>query len=259
MNPLGQPTYTVVTCHFGDTFWIEHMLKQIDALSGPEIVDVIVVDQSRLTSTFLQGLPRVSEVISFPLDEDQAAILGHDHPSSLNRALRQINFRTSHVLVMDSDCFPIDGSWISHLQNVTLASDPSYGSLSHPCLMCFPVSCAASLDFSQGISTIGIDTGRLVALQISQLGLPINWAKPTVANHGYRGHYYLEGSTYHHGSASFVSSSDPRLTRQVDARREQSYKKKIAAGNYHFSLLDLLGYKLAGLRRKITRVLKKAR
>jgi hypothetical protein len=99
------------------------MLKQIDALSDPEIVNVVLVDQSRQTSTFLQGLPRVSEVISFPLDEDPTSILGHDHPSSLNRALHQIDFRTSHVLVMDSDCFPINGSWLSHLQNVTLTSD----------------------------------------------------------------------------------------------------------------------------------------
>ena len=77
MNGMDKATYTVVTCHFGDRFWIQHMLSQIQINSGPEISEIIVVDQSRDSYVFLRNLAGVTEVLEFPVDETQAAILGH--------------------------------------------------------------------------------------------------------------------------------------------------------------------------------------
>lgn len=233
------------------------MLSQIQLNSGPEISEIIVVDQSRDSGVFLRNLAGVTEVLEFPVDEAQVTILGHDHPSSLNRALNSIEFKTSHVLVMDSDCFPKDSSWLKKIHNVTLASEPSYWSLSHPCFLCFPNNLAKSLDFSLGIEKIGIDTGRLVGLQISQHETEVQWTHPTSAFRGRRGHFYLDGSLYHHGSASFISASDARLTGQVNAKREARFKKKIAHGDFELSLGERFSYKLSGLQRKLRRLLKK--
>ena len=59
MNAVSPPSYTLVSCHFGDPFWITHMLKQVDALSDERIARVVLVDQSRESGALLATLPRV--------------------------------------------------------------------------------------------------------------------------------------------------------------------------------------------------------
>lgn len=227
--------FTLITCHFGDPFWITNTLNHVDEYSDARLAQVIIIDQDRTSAPWLSKLPRLSHVIDFPVDEDQIEILGHDHPASLNRALRSIEIRTSHILILDSDCFPIGPGWLNELSNVTMASDPHYRSLSHPCLMSFPAEARVFVDFAQGIREIGIDTGRLVALQLAQSGFPVTFTHPTPAFRGYRGHFYLDGAVYHHGSASFSQSSDERVKRQVNLERELIFKNHVQRGEFDFS------------------------
>jgi len=253
VGEASSATYTVVSCHFGDPFWITHTLNQIDALSDDRIASVVLVDQSRKSADYLTTLPRVGQVLTFPPDLDQISWMAHDHPASLNRAMAAIDFTTSHVLVLDSDCFPIDASWLDRLSNATMASDPFYGSLSHPCLMAFPAEVAPKLDFAEGIREIGIDTGRLVALQITKAGTPVTFTRPAVAFSGYRGHFYLDRSVYHHGSASFMAADDERLTRQVSPQREMRYRSYIEAGQFELPRREWLSLKWDGLKRRLAR------
>jgi len=251
VNAVNPPSYTLVSCHFGDPFWITHMLKQVDALSDERIARVVLVDQSRESGALLATLPRVSEVLAFPPDLDQIEMMAHDHPASLNRAMSAIDFSTSHVLVMDSDCFPVDASWLDRLSHATMASDPFYGSLSHPCLMAFPAELAPRVDFADGIREIGIDTGRLVGLQIAKTGTKVTFARPEVAFSGYRGHFYLDRSVYHHGSASFIAAEDERLTRQVSPQREMRYRSYIEAGQFELPRREWLSLKRDGAKRRL--------
>ena len=131
-----------------------------------------------------------------------------------------------------------------------MASDPFYGSLSHPCLMAFPIGLAPQLNFAEGIREVGIDTGRLVALQIAKSGTPVTFARPQVAFGGYRGHFYLDRSVYHHGSASFVSAVDQRLTRQVSLHREVRYRRYVAEGRFELPRREWFSLKLDGAKRR---------
>ena len=225
-------SYTVVTCHFGDPFWIRHSLSQLDRCSDGRVTDVVVVDQNRAGEPWLAGLPRVSRVLSFPVDQREVDLLGHDHPAALNRTLRSVEFSTSHVLVMDSDCFPIDPSWLDRLGNVTVAGDPQKLGLTHPCLMAFPVECAGRIDFAEGLHEVFIDTGRLVGLQLARAGAEVAFTAPRRAFRGLRGDFYLDGTVYHHGSASFISSPDGRVRRQVSEEAEEFYRRLVARGRY---------------------------
>lgn len=58
----------------------------------------------------------VDQVISFELDERNVAILGHDHPSSLNKALRGVAVSSLHVTILDSDCFPLQNTWLETVE-----------------------------------------------------------------------------------------------------------------------------------------------
>jgi hypothetical protein len=238
MTTSKQPTgvadrsYTVVTCHFGDPFWITHSLSQLDRCSDGRVASIVVVDQTRSSAAFLTRLPRVSRVLAFPVDQGEVDFLGHDHAASLNRALRSIEFSTSHVLVMDSDCFPIDASWLDRLGDVTVAGDPQKLGLSHPCLMAFPREFAGAIDCAEGLREVFIDTGRLVALQLARAGAAVAFTRPRRAFRGLRGDFYLDGAVYHHGSASFISSGDDRLRRQVSAEAEEFYRRLVVQGRH---------------------------
>ena len=232
---LGRRDYTIITCHFGDPFWVRHCLTQVDRLSDDRIAGVIVVDQDRGSSAELARLPRVSSVVEFRVDEEQVEILGHDHPASLNRALAEVQLDTSHVIVLDSDCFPVDDRWLGLLQDITLAADPAKWGLTHPCLMAFPAAYARQVDFAEGLHEVGIDTGRLVGLQLARRGAEVSITRPEGAFRGKRGTFYLDRSIYHHGSSSFASSTDPRLNSVINPPMEALYRDCVTRGRFELS------------------------
>jgi len=235
-------TYTLVTCHYGDLFWVEHMLSQVAKFSTHEIVEIIIVDQSRSSQLELSELPGVTRVLTFEPNAEETESLGHDHPSSLNRALSEATFSTSHVLVMDSDCFPTGPQWLDVISQgglATVAQDPMKWGLSHPCFMRFPSEIAAELDFAEGVLEVGIDTGRLVGLQLARLGLGPNYLRPTPSFNGLKGDQYAGGVIYHHGSASFGSADDARLLAQFDRRNDQMFRRKILESKFQLSGLEM--------------------
>lgn len=252
VSPSGKQTITVVSCHFGDPFWISHMCRQLDRFSDERLEQIVLVDQSRNSREALVCLPRVSQVLSFPVDQEEMALVGHDHPASVNRALRSIDFTTSHVLVLDSDCFPIAPDWLDHLHDVSLASDPRHGDLSHPCFMLFPAGIASQLDFAEDMRSNHTDTGRHVGAQIARLGLEVRFNRPQVAFSGYRGHFMLNRRIYHHGSASFASSPDSRLNGQIDRTNEARLRELAESGNFELTRKDLMEFELQGARRRLT-------
>jgi hypothetical protein len=246
MRVLSPASYTLITCHYGDPFWIRHTLSRVGIWGDHRIRRVIVVDQSRESGSQLLSIGNVNDVVEFPLDLEQVAILGHDHPASLDRAMSSISFDTSHVIVLDSDCFPIDSTWLDRVEGTTLAADPHKWGLTHPCFMSFPTSRIPYVNFSAGLLEVGIDTGRLVGLQLAQSGEQVKISAALEAFSGVRGHYYLDGSVYHHGSASFISSANVKLRSQVDLRTEQFFRSKIVRDDFKLSAFDR--FRLAGNR-----------
>lgn len=244
---IAKRSYTVVTCHYGDPFWIEHMTTQVDSFSDDRVREVVVVDQDRGSRGSLGDLARVSRVVTFPVDEEEVRLLGHDHPASLNRVFRESSFQTTHVIILDSDCFPTRAGWLDQLADVTLARDPAKHGLSHPCLMVLPVEACVEIDFAEGLLDVGMDTGRLVGLQLARAGYEVTFSDPISAFRGRRGTFYLGGLVYHHGSASFVSSDDGRLRDVVNPGAEERYRRKIEAGEYDFTAAEFAGIRVREL------------
>lgn len=250
-------TFTVITFHFGDIFWVKNLVNKIRMMDEKSIETIIIVDQSRNSQSELAQIPGVSEVITFEENQKEIFKLGHDHPSALNGVVRLESITTTHVLIFDSDCFPVREDWfskISELGDVVLAQDPVKWGLSHPCFMKLPTKILSSLDFAEGALEIGIDTGRLIGLQISKFGLSPDLLIPQPAFNGFQGDLYLERSILHVGSSSFMFSKDARLTRQVDAFKKRLIQKKIKSGTYNFNYWERLFFPIIVLIAKVARI-----
>jgi len=244
-KPPG-PTYTVLTCHYGSLFWIEHLLERLRTLPDDRIVSVVVVDQSRSMADQLRALPGITEVLEFEPDPDQIAVEGHDHPASLDRALQSYPFQTSHVIVMDSDAFPVSADWLDRLDDVSLALVPGSASQTHPCLMVFPVASIPRVSFSEDYLERAIrrgapDTGRRVGKQLEAAGMAVTLLPAAPAFNGYRGSFYLDGSYYHHGHGSFFGGDHAQYRGFVSQASEELYRRRILKNRYTLSPLDIAG------------------
>ena len=173
------------------------------------------------------------------MDSQQIRSVGHDHGASLDKALKTTNFKTSHLLILDSDCFPTNDSWLNTLSNIELASDPSKHGLSHPCFMSIPCHLLSQINFSQGVNELGIDVGRLVGLQLSNIGLEVKLTVPVQTFRGLRGVQY-NNAIYHHGSASFLSSKEERIKKQVNKKVEIFFKRKIKNSDFTLNFFENL-------------------
>jgi len=246
LSPPTEPTYTVVSCHYGDLFWISHALTQVAALSGGRVREAVIVDQSRNAARELADLPLVSTVLTFEPDAAQIAVEGHDHPAALDRAVHETEFSTSHIIVMDSDAFPISSTWLDHLDDITLALVPGSQSHTHPCLMVFPVRVKHLVNFSEDYLERATrkgapDTGRRVGAQLAAAGEPVTLSQHQPAFNGYRGSFYLEGSYYHHGHGSFMAGDHAQYKGFVSQASEKLYRRRVLQGRFSLSPLDILG------------------
>ena len=257
MPTTKAPTYTVVSCHYGDLFWIQHMLTQVQALSEGAVTAAVIVDQSRNAATELRAMPLVSEVLTFEPDAAQIAVEGHDHPAALDRALQHGTFTTSHIIVMDSDAFPVSPSWISKLDDISLALVPGSKSQTHPCLMAFPTELRGTVNFSEdylerATRKAAPDTGRRVGKQLQATGRPVTLLEHTPAFNGYRGSFYLEGAYYHHGHGSFMAGDHDQYKGFVSQASEKLYRKRVLQQRFTLTPLDFAGLFIRYVWRRVT-------
>ena len=246
MTTPDKPTYTVVTCHYGDLFWVRYMLQQVEKLSGGAVVEAVIVDQSRSSREELLALPLVREVLTFEPDTAQIAVEGHDHPAALDRAVSGIDFRTSHIIVMDSDAFPVRSDWLDLVDDITLALVPGKTSQTHPCLMVFPVRLRHLVNFSEDYLERATrkgapDTGRRVGVQLQSSGEPVTLLEHTAAFNGYRGSFYLDGAYYHHGHGSFMAGDHDQYKGFVSQASEKLYRQRVVQGRFSLTPIDIAG------------------
>ena len=240
-----EATYTVVSCHYGDLFWVSHMLAEVKKHSGGRVTEAIIVDQSRDAGDALRALPLVREVLVFDPDKAQIAVEGHDHPAALDRAVQGSEFTTSHIIVMDSDAFPVGDGWIDKLDDKSLALVPGSTTNTHPCLMVFPVRLKHLVNFSDGYleraHRKGPDTGRRVGIQLAASGEPVTLLEHTPAFNGYRGSFYLGSTYYHHGHGSFMAGGHEQYKGFVSQASEKLYRARVLQGRFTLTPRDFTG------------------
>lgn len=263
MSKAEAPTYTVVSCHYGDLFWIQHMLTQVAQFSGGAVKGAVIVDQTRQSQEQLRALPLVHEVLTFTPDAAQIAVEGHDHPAALDRALEQGAFTTSHIIVMDSDAFPVSSDWLSHLEDISLALVPGSKSQTHPCLMVFPTDLRGQVSFSDGYLERAErrgapDTGRRVGKQLQATGREVSLLEHTPAFSGYRGSFYLDGTFYHHGHGSFLSGDHDQYKGFVSEASEKLYRRRVLQNRFTLTPVDFAGLFVRYLWRRVVNRVKLA-
>lgn len=67
-------TYSVVSCHFGDPFWIEQLTHSLGSLTAPGVIGsfrVVNQDATPGQNEHLWSLPLVTDVLSLPRCEAQ--------------------------------------------------------------------------------------------------------------------------------------------------------------------------------------------
>ena len=244
MKPPSNATYTVVSCHYGDPFWVRHMLTEVERLSNGKVKGAVIVDQSRVSGELLSGLPLVQRVLTFEPDTDQIAVEGHDHPAALDRAIARTEFETTHIIVMDTDAFPLRSDWLDAVDDITLALVPGSKKNTHPCLMIFPVRMKKVVNFSDGYLERATrkgapDTGRRVGAQFVAAGEKVKLVEHQPAFSGYRGSLYLNGAFYHHGHGSFVGGDHDQYKGFVSRASEQLYRKRVLQGRFTLTPLDV--------------------
>ena len=240
------PTYTVVSCHYGDLFWIRHLMDSVVQHSDGRVKEAVIVDQSRENADDIRALPLVREVLTFEPDKAQIAVEGHDHPYALDRVIHETTFTTSHIIVMDSDAFPVRDEWLDAMDNISLALTPGSTTNTHPCFMVFPVADKDHVSFSEGFLERATrkgapDTGRRVGTQLIGAGREVSLLEHTPAFNGYRGSFYLRNTVYHHGHGSFMAGGHDQYKGFVSQASEKLYRKRILQGRFSLTPLDFAG------------------
>ena len=174
---LPENSFSVVIFHYGDLFWTEFTLNQIIDLENQLIKHIYIVNQDRNFEKLahLNSLDSRLQLVMFPVapkvDINDSLRGSFDHATSLNRFMKTQKIETTHLIILDNDCFPIKNNWLLEINNLLAKNDaliaevPKRYYLTHPCLMVLPKEILPKLDFAEGMIELGFDTGRLIGLQ----------------------------------------------------------------------------------------------
>jgi hypothetical protein len=255
---MNKKTFSILTAHYGDDFWVRELLQRVQLHHRGAVKEIFIIDQNRDQEPFEPQSAIPTTVVRFPAHRNEFDVLGHDHPSVLQKAITEINFEGDFLLVMDSDSLPLSPHWgrkLQGLSHATLAGDPVKWGLTHPCFMAIPTEYLPAVDFTEGVLTTGIDTGRLVGHQLASKNLFVEILRPTKAPWG-RGVLYFDNTIYHHGSASF--GTDQSGKKKVDSIRVEAIYRRALASRKEFSLgpLPRLLIAQSSAKRILRRVLK---
>jgi hypothetical protein len=84
------------------------------------------------------------------------------------------------------------------------------------------------------------------------MGATVELLQPRSAFGGRWGSFYLDGAVYHHRSASFAASEDPRLQAKYAYWRRESdfFDRRVLAGRYELTRGEALQANLLAARRR---------
>jgi len=224
--------FTLITCHYGDTYWVTSLLKSLSESS--EDLEFIVLDNSGNYPNTVSSQHKLNLTVV-----NMTAIAqgtgSENHASSLNWALRNLDLSGSQILILDSDMVVLqESNFISNLKQlvkeneciVALQEGSKY--LSHPCFMTFPKQIAKQLDFMEGMREFGFDTGRLIGLQLRKMGFLVKKVEAERNPFASIGYFYSSLGAVH-----LTSSSLQFLPSRLSRRNSLWFLKQIARKQIH--------------------------
>lgn len=217
--------FCVITCHFGDRFWIENLLfylKRNNMISEIHIGHIF--SDFELQTGITTGIDDLDtetiKVHKLVVDEKE------DHPSlrhakMLNSILAEVNNTVAdRVLILDSDMIPLSQNWLIKVDEVLnthdalIAISDKYSHNTHPCLVAFRNSLLSTLTieaFAHFVLIDGkegefrIETASHLAHKLLSQGVNVALTRPFTKFGGKWFHCYLSGAITHIGNQSFQS------------------------------------------------------
>lgn len=199
--------FLALICHFGDSLYVNLAIQSISFLH-PE-TQIIVLDNSGNFVTDSSIVSDSAHVEVLQTGGQTRGAASEQHASALNWALKNLEQNSDFIIVMDSDLICTKPSQLKTILkdlifgfDAIVALEAGSRSLSHPCFMVFRTSLSQKLDFALGMGEFGFDTGRLIGLQLAQLGERVKKLVAVSTKLTPHGDYYPEAGVVHLKSSS---------------------------------------------------------
>ena len=223
--------YTAITCHFGNLFWIENLIKSLDGL---ESIETIIIGHSYTQQELDAGITEKLRNFHSKKVVIHEKVLPVDpartHPSIrhselLNTLLENLDAESqSSVLILDSDTMPLQKTWLDKIHHrlqeadAVLAISHVSKNETHPCFMAFRPGVTKKLRFQPKVLRLQIDnsigefrceTGSELPFDLTNQGYTVSLMKPKTLFKTFF-HTYLDASFVHFGGQSFKSRAKSR-------------------------------------------------
>ena len=241
----------ILTAHFGDFEWTSHLIRKLKQTTDftKYKLTITIVDQDRsVDSKFKLKSLGALNVVQVEQNQDFFNATGHDHPWALDNTWNDLC--GDAIILFDCDAHPIRKGWLEwtlkliETHGAVLAEDHLRGGKSHPCFMAMSVTAAgAGISFSEGVLEDNEDTGRRVFEQLRVKGFDPVLLRPERRFCKIAGIVYNDW-IYHHGSGTFHTSHDSRLSKQVN--KYESIVKSLVINDeiYEFPIIQMLYFRI---------------
>lgn len=210
---------TVVTCHYGDVYWVNQLLNYFQ-INCYEFIDTIyVIDNSgnfEVPNLNIGIDVKRIEFLKLPPGSPQ-------HANSLQAFLNSFQIETPKLLIVDSDVVFLNNDWIDkfmwdseHEAHLAIQEGSRY--LTHPCFNLISSQRIKFIDYTEGMSEFGFDTGRLIGLQLARNRVSVKKIYPQ--------RYYSNSFGYSYSNESFVHATSGSV-RLMPSRRKFFVEFKI--------------------------------
>lgn len=192
--------FSVIITHYGDPFWALNAIKSL-GLQRSDFAIFILDNQG--------NFPKSQD---YQVVDTHKIVTGSDslqHGNALNWMLRNTNFQSRFIMVLDSDVMTFGNSnWFPAIIEILkryeaiVALREGSRFLSHSCFAVFPVRLAIKVDYTEGLKEFGFDTGTLVGLQLKRESIEVAKVTASRFKNSPIGYSYSEINLIHLTSSS---------------------------------------------------------
>ena len=212
--------FTVVTCHFGSDFWIKQL---VSSLEPNELISKVYVGHHfQPSDTELNISDRITfngkkiNVIE-KISDEKPPHPSDAHAEMLLYILKNCEFTTPYILILDSDIVILKETWAHYLESklqgydAMLAISNLERSRTHPCFMAFRKELLSVIDikpfhtliqYDRKLKEYREDTGSNTGSVLLKLKYRVRFTEPKSLFQGRFFHKYLQGEIAHVGSQS---------------------------------------------------------
>jgi len=230
---MSGKSFTVITTHYGDQFWVDLLVKQIH--NEGQIKEILIAQnyssseiKSGWTSPYSthEDYPKVKVLTK---ENEYPEHASKQHTDLLNWTTQNHLFLGEFVVFFDSDCFPVDVNWLTKVDELLndyeaiLSMNPTSRFSVHVCFLVIKSEILKEVNFNFERHTTVRDgnkfelrkeTGSDLAFILSRKKHKIYLLEPEYIFGRLGTTTYLGGKIVHIGGQSFINRSDIKRNRE---------------------------------------------